>query len=68
MRTVEKTTKKIIIEITAEEVLQSGFEKLWDDIRVLYPEKSYELVSVIESASKMIMIIELSIKNKKLIG
>ena len=59
MKTVEKTTRRVIIELTSEEIAKSGFERLWDDIRAIYPTKLYELYSIKETARGMIVEVEL---------
>lgn len=64
MRTVEKTTKKVVIEVTMEEIYKKGFESLWDDVRSIYPFSEYEIVSVEEIPNRMIVIVELKSSKK----
>jgi hypothetical protein len=59
MKTVEKTIRRVIIELTSEEISKMGFEHLWDDIRNIYPAKSYELHSVREIIRGMVVEVEL---------
>jgi hypothetical protein len=59
MRTIEKTTKKVVIEITMDEILKRGFDALWDDIRVIYPVGEYEIGSVEEVQKKLLVRVEL---------
>jgi hypothetical protein len=63
MRTVEKTTRKVVIEMTMEEIAKKGFESLWDEVRSIYPISEYELLSVTEHPARMLVITEL--KSKK---
>lgn len=59
MKTVEKTSRRIIIELTSDEIIKSGFENLWDDIRAIYPTRGYDLHSIVETAKGMVISIEL---------
>ena len=68
MKTVEKTSRRIIIEITLEEISKNGFESLWDEIRDIYPAKIYEVHSVHETILGMLIEVELRPIPKKLPG
>lgn len=59
MRTVEKNLKKVLIEMTMEEISRKGFERLWDEVRSIYPINEYELVSIEEIPMKAIVMTEL---------
>ena len=56
MKTIEKTSRRIIIELTSEEIKKNGFENLWDDIRAIYPSKAYDLNSINETANGIVSI------------
>jgi hypothetical protein len=49
MKVVDKSMATIVIEVTSIELKERGFDKIWDEIRVIYPLKDYELESVKES-------------------
>lgn len=68
MKTVEKTSRRILLELTLEEIKKFGFENLWDDIRVIYPTKLYDLYAIEESVKGMIVTIELRPVNKKFLS
>lgn len=59
MKTIEKTSRRIIIELTSEEIAKNGFESLWDDIRGIYPARNYDLHSIQESVRGMMVEVEL---------
>jgi hypothetical protein len=59
MRTIQKTTKKILIEITSDEMNIHGFDRLWDDIRAVYPVEKFDVESAIEISEGKLIIIEL---------
>ena len=59
MKVTEKTTRKIVIEVTSEEIEKTGFENLWDDVRAIYPAKTYELHSITEIVKGRPLSIEL---------
>ena len=68
MKTVEKTSRRVIIEMTSEEIAKNGFENLWDEVRGIYPSKMYELHSIKETIIGMIVEIELRPISKKLLS
>lgn len=41
-----KTIKKIVFEVSNEEVKNAGFDHIWDAIRKDYPAKSYDLHTI----------------------
>jgi len=50
MKVAIKTLKKIVFEVSREELEQKGFDEVWDSIRQEYPETSYEIF-IIESVT-----------------
>jgi hypothetical protein len=46
MKLITKTAAKIVFEVTQKEYEEKGFDALWDEIRVNYPEKHYDLHTV----------------------
>lgn len=68
MKTIEKTTKYVIVEITEDELLTVGFDKTWDNIREIYPNHLYEISDVKEINEGKIFLAKLTKKeNQKLI-
>jgi len=64
MRTIERNSKRIIIEVTKSEVTQKGFDLLWDEIREIYPDNLYDIDSVSNEDNEKIIIIKLKIRKK----
>lgn len=48
-----------VIEITAYELEDKGFDKIWDDIRIQYPEIDYDLERMTNSHDGKIILITL---------
>jgi len=46
MRLVAKTMEKVVIEVTANEIENKGFEHFWDKIRRTYKTEDYEVDSI----------------------
>lgn len=63
MKTIDKTNKKVIVEITSLEIADKGFDALWDEIREVYPEHIYEVEGTDETFEGKIILITL-IKKK----
>lgn len=61
MKTIERTAKKIVIEITKAEMKQKGFDAIWDEIRENFSANLYEIDSV-ENFEKLLL---LKLKLKK---
>lgn len=59
MKVVDKNIRSLVIEITAYEINQQGFYKIWDEIRIVYPAKEYELDSIKESHDGKILLLTL---------
>ena len=64
MKTVDKTNKKVIIEVTSSEIKEKGFDKVWDEIREIYPESIY-LVDNTEEVNEGKIILVTLIKKKE---
>lgn len=62
MRTIERTSKRIIIEATQAEINTKGFDSLWDEIREIYPENLYLVESVDTTYDEKIVLIKLKFK------
>ena len=43
MKVLEKKMDKVVIELTSEEIGRLGFDKIWDDIRLIYPASKFEV-------------------------
>jgi len=65
MRTLERTTDGVIIEVTSSEILEKGFDLVWDEIREVFPENSFVIKKAEEKIDKKIILIYLK-KIKKL--
>ena len=50
---------KVIIELTSEEINRLGFDKIWDDIRLIYPSNKFEVEHIDENHNGKIIIINL---------
>ena len=59
MKVLEKKMYKVIIELTAEEISRIGFDKIWDDIRLIYPASKFEVERIDENHNGKIIIINL---------
>jgi hypothetical protein len=59
MKVLEKKMDKVIIELTAEEISRLGFDKIWDDIRLIYPASKFEVENIDENHNGKIIIINL---------
>jgi hypothetical protein len=57
MKVLEKKMDKVIIELTAEEISRLGFDKIWDDIRLIYPASKFEVEHIDENHNGKIIII-----------
>lgn len=62
MRTIERTSKKIVIEATKTEIAQKGFDILWDEVREIYPENLYSVESIESSYDEKLVFIKLKFK------
>jgi hypothetical protein len=59
MKVLEKKMDKVTIELTAEEISRLGFDKIWDDIRLIYPASKFEVEHIDENHNGKIIIINL---------
>lgn len=60
MKIVEKKLDKVVIEITSEEINKLGFDRIWDDIRTMYPAKKYDVDNTEETHSGKIILVTLT--------
>ena len=67
MKLIEKRENFVIIEITAFEMNNSGFDVVWDDIRNVYSEKEYIVESVTKNHDGKIILIKLT-RNRYLLN
>lgn len=63
MKLIEKRENFVIIEITASEMKDVGFDGVWDDIRKVYSEKEYLIESVTKNHDGKIILIRLMRNN-----
>lgn len=59
MKILEKKLDRVVIEITSDEIKKLGFDKIWDDIRTMYPAKKYDVDHTEETHGGRIIIITL---------
>jgi len=62
MKLVDKSMTTAVIEVTLNELKEKGFDKIWDEIRLIYPAQDYELDSVRESHDGKILLMTLRSK------
>lgn len=69
MKLKTKTFNLITIEITKKELIESGFDKIWDEIRDQYSIYDYEMEKFVESQDGTLFFVELKYKkNLKILG
>lgn len=51
MKVAVKTLKKIVFEVSKNELDQRGFDEVWDSIRKEYPENNYDILAIEHTAS-----------------
>lgn len=61
MRTLDRTAKKITIEVTKNEIAQKGFDNLWDELREIYPKSLYDVDNVKDCEGGKIIIVTLKL-------
>lgn len=59
MKVIEKKIDRVAIELTLEEINRLGFDKIWDDIRQIYPVHKFEIENIEENHNGKIYIINL---------
>lgn len=65
MKLVEKTSKKILIEIEIKDINSKGFDKVWDKLRDAYPNEDFDVDKItIQEEEKKIFV---SLKKKTLL-
>lgn len=64
MKLLAKTSSKIVIEVTLNEIEKKGFDFIWDKIRDTYSSKKFELYSI-ELDSLNSKVIHIELVNKK---
>jgi hypothetical protein len=62
MKMAIKTIKKIVFEVTTEEMSKKGFDHIWDTIRSEYPERSYDLHTIEGTKDEDVVFFELTPK------
>lgn len=62
MKLVDKSMTTAVIEVTSYELKEKGFDRIWDEIRVIYPVKDYDLDNVRESHDGKILLMTLRSK------
>ena len=62
MKIAIKTLKKIVLEVTEQELSQYGFDGMWDKIRKEYPQESYDVFNIERSKNSGVMFFELAPK------
>lgn len=60
MKIVEKKLDKVIIEITSDEINKIGFDRIWDDIRTMYPANKYDVDQTEETHNGRLILITLT--------
>lgn len=59
MKVIEKKIDRVVIELTSEEINRLGFDKIWDDIRQVYPVQKFEIENIEENHNGKIYLINL---------
>jgi hypothetical protein len=59
MKMAIKTVKKVVLEVSRQELDTKGFENVWDEIRGKYPENVYDLHAVEDTTQENVMFFEL---------
>lgn len=69
MKLKNKTFNLITIEITKKELTESGFDKIWDEIRDQYSAQDYDMEKFVESQDGFLFFVELKYKKTlKILG
>jgi len=55
-----KTLKKVVFEITSDEMNKKGFYNVWDSIRKDYPEVAYDLCTIESAHGEDVVFFELT--------
>ena len=62
MKMAVKTLKKVVFEISTDEMIKTGFDNVWDNIRKDYPEMTYDLHAIESDQGDEVMFFELTPK------
>lgn len=69
MKLKNRNFNLITIEVTKKEIDESGFDKIWDEIRETYSSKDYITEEIKTSSDGAVVFVSLKyIKNLKTIG
>lgn len=60
MKLVMKTIKRVVFEVTSDEMSKKGFDAIWDNIRAEYPESAYDLYITESTSEKDVVFFELT--------
>ena len=63
MKLKNKTFNLITIEITKKEINETGFDKIWDEIREQYSVQDYDMEKFTESQDGVLIFVELKYRN-----
>ena len=63
MKTTERSSRKITIEATKEEITKKGFDAIWDEVREIYPDNQFDIDTVKSSADGILVYVKLKLKN-----
>lgn len=66
MKIVTKTHKKVVLEITENQIEEFGFDIMWDKVRNLYPISKYSIFQIVKDKdNQKIIFVELIKEEKK---
>ncbi len=68
MHLSQRTITHRIIEISRKELNEKGFDKIWDEIRVVYSIDEYEIESIIENVDSKLIIVSLRLNKYKFLA
>lgn len=68
MHLSHRTITHRIIEISRKELNEKGFDKIWDEIRVVYSIDEYEIESIIENVDSKLIIVSLRLNKYKFLA
>ena len=64
MKVIEKSSKKVVIEVLLSEVEKSGFDQIWDGIRSSYAIENWKEESILQHNDGKILLITLTPKKR----
>ena len=60
MNIITETVTKVVLETTQKEILEIGFDELWEEVREKFPKNQYRMFSIDRKPSdKELIYIEL---------